>query len=253
MKRYVLLVCVGYGITNMQLINAETQSTTIDHRDCILLNTEDNKDYTDLRATGITQLNSHDSEDFDDDLPLRKVKKRLTVDYLNVVKNLVVNGTAVTGTSTSTNLASYGQLFAETSQTLTFDDPDTWIPLVFDTASLSSGITLSTTSPGTITIQNSGTYQINVNLCILLEDSPEEAVASATYTFGLSVNGVITPVIALDVEAAGYCPFNYNNIRAFSANDEITFYMKATRANPDPLFDNHVTVENGYAYLAQIS
>ncbi len=235
----------------MQLINAETQSTTIDHRDCILLNTEDNKDYNHLKATGITQLNNHDSEDFDDDLPTRKVKKRLTVDYLNVVKNLVVNGTAVTGTSsTGTGLSSYGQL-SVAAQGINLNTSNTWVPITFDTTGPSSNITVSTTSPATITVTQAGTYQINFSFYFAVAVSPETILTASTYTFGIDINGTTTPAAAIYANRAGNYSVSYSTIMTLSANDEIQFYMKSSAG--DNIFANVVTLTNGNGYVLQIS
>lgn len=146
----------------------------------------------------------------------------------------------------------YGQL-SLASENIVFDDPDTWIPVPFSTTGPSSSVSVSTTSPATMTAQKTGVYQINLSLYLLVEDAPEDSFTPATYTIGMKVNdGTITPVTATNARQAGGYTLAYNSIMNISSDDQIQFYLKASDIDMG-VFANIVTANNGNAYLMQIS
>lgn len=146
---------------------------------------------------------------------------------------------------------SYGQL-SISSQDITFYMANTWLPIPFNSTGPSSNMSVSATSPATITIQQAGVYQVNFSLYFSVEDSDEDTFTVTTYTLGLNVNGVTTPVAAVYAGEPGHFSLNYNNLMEFSANDYVQFYMEASAAD-GPTFSNNITLENGNAHLIQIS
>lgn len=149
--------------------------------------------------------------------------------------------------------ASYGKL-SVTSQSIHFSAPNEWTSIPFNSTGPSSNMDVSTTSPATITIQQGGVYQINFSLYFVSEESPEHSFTTTTYTLGISINGgAKVACAAVYVPEAGYITLNYSNIMEFSANDYIQFYLGASDLGAGGIFDNIVILENGNAYLMQIS
>lgn len=159
--------------------------------------------------------------------------------------------TGATG-ATGTFSASYGQL-SLSSQNMDFNSADVFYTIPFTSTGPSSNMSVSTTSPATITIQQAGIYQMSVSLYFSAEDSPEDSFTATTYTFGLDVNGVTTPVSAVYVGEPGQFSINYSDIMAFSVSDTIQFYIEASAVGAGGPFDNIVTLINCNAYLTQIS
>lgn len=211
------------------------------------------EDYNHLLRTGKAQINSDDLEASDYNLPLRKVKKicRLCVAYLNVTKQLFVNGNEITGNSQSSFSPAYGQL-SVSSQEIAFYNPEEWRSIPFNGTGPTSEMGVSTTSPATITIQHDGVYQINFSLYFSVDRSNEDTFTITTYTFGLNVNGVTTPAAAVYVGETGTFSLNYSSIMELAVNDQVQFYLEASAAE-GPTFTNNVTLENGHAHLIQIS
>jgi hypothetical protein len=139
--------------------------------------------------------------------------------------------------------AAYGKL-SVSAQDINFFNADTWLPIPFDAMGPSSDMDVSLTSPATITVQEDGVYQINVSIYFSVEDSDEDTFTVTTYTLGLNINGVTTPVAAVYVGQPGFF--------SLSTTDEVQFYMEASDTDGPP-FANNVTLEDGNAYLMQIS
>ncbi len=158
--------------------------------------------------------------------------------------------TGATGPA-GTSAGSYGQLSAS-SQNINIDNTN-WVPIPFSSTGLYSNMDIST-SPATITILQSGVYQINFSVYFSVEDSDEHSFNSTDYTFGLNVNGTTTPAPAPAVSASvpGVYSFNYSNLVELAAYDYVQFSIQASVAD-EPPFSNIVTLENGNAYLIQIS
>lgn len=147
--------------------------------------------------------------------------------------------------------ASYGQL-SVSSQEINFDTANTWVVVPFNSSGPTSNTTVSTTSPATITIQEAGIYQINFSLYFSADESNEGTFTQTTYTAGLYVNGTTTALSAVYAREAGGFSLNYSKIATLSVNDTLQFYMEASNVDMDP-FSNIVTLENGNAYIMQIS
>lgn len=146
--------------------------------------------------------------------------------------------------------ATYGQLLVS-SQEISIISHDSWVAIPFNSVGASSGMTVSTTSPATITVLKAGTYQINFSLYFLVDDSHEAPFAQTTYSIGTKLNsGTTTPVAAVYCSELGNLSLNYSDILELSANDQIQFYMSSSSATSN---DNFVLLENGNAYLMQIS
>lgn len=147
---------------------------------------------------------------------------------------------------------SYGQLTAS-SQGISIQSPAEWVPIPFNVTGPSSNMTVSTTSPATITVNEDGVCQINISVYFSSEDSDEGSFTPATYTLGIKVgSGSVAPVAAIHASNAGYYLLNYSDIMDLSANDSVQFYIAASDAEPD-IFSNIVTIENSNAYIMQIS
>lgn len=148
--------------------------------------------------------------------------------------------------------SAYGQL-SLTSQGIDFDNPDEWLPVPLDTAGPSSDVTVSTTSPATLTVHRAGVYQANFSLYLRSEDAPEDTFTPTTYTIGMKINdGATTPITATYAQQAGGYTLVYSTIMNLSANDQVKFYLKASHIDLG-VFANIVTAESGNAYLMQIS
>ena len=110
----------------------------------------------------------------------------------------------------------------------------------------------TTTSPATITIQESGVYQVNVCLYFSSEDSVEGPFTPATYTIGTKINAAAQVAQgAVFAGEPGQFSLNYNNLIHFSVNDSIQFYIEVS-ALGGGLLDNIVTLEQANANLVQI-
>jgi len=172
---------------------------------------------------------------------------------LNVNGSVMVNGEPITGGTgatgatgpAGTSLASYGQL-SVASQSISLPTVS-WVAIPFTSDGPSANMTVSTTSPATITILQNGTYQISVNVYFVVASS---SFSATNYMLGLSLNGgsTITAVTAVYAEASQDYALNYSTIMTLSANDSLQFYMEPSTSN-----SNTVTLETGNAYLMQIS
>lgn len=211
--------------------------------------------HTQHYATEEKQLSNNDFESFNEHQTRHKVTNLLNVNYLNVLKTLVVNGQAVTGdsqnTSSATFSAAYGQI-SVLAQRINLDSINTWIPIPFNSTGPASNMTLSTTSPATITIQKAGTYQITYSFYFSVEDAPEGFIVASTYILGLNINGTITQTAATYANRAGLYSLNYSTIIELAVNDQIQFYMESFNGGSG-INANIVTLENGNAYVMQIS
>ncbi len=166
--------------------------------------------------------------------------------------NLRVDKTVTYPGIPSTFSASYGKM-SLSSGSINFHDSSVWYPVPFNTIDLSSRMTLSITEPARITIRQSGVYQINFNLHFSVDTSDEGSFITTTYRLGVKINGGPTlPVAAIHIREPGACSLTYSDIRAFSANDYLCFYLDASTAT-EPPFANQFTLENGNAFLVQIS
>jgi hypothetical protein len=160
--------------------------------------------------------------------------------------------TGATGAA-GTSSASYGQLSITSSQTIAPVN-NSWTPVPFNSATPSFNMTVSTTSPATITIQQAGVYQIQFSVYFTTEYSVSEGIYSPiSYLLGISTNGgsSVTPVTA--VYASEYnetYALNYTAIMELSAYESIQFYIKAATS---PEWINRLVLENGSAYLMQVS
>lgn len=148
--------------------------------------------------------------------------------------------------------SSYGQL-SLSAQSIDLYNPDEWIAIPFDAVGPSSDMEASIDSPAKITVQKAGVYQVNFNMYFGLEDADEGIFNQSHYRLGLKVNGgAITTVTGIYANEPGHFLFNYSNIMELSQDDYIEFYMAASNTDMPP-FSNNVTLENGNAYLMQIS
>ena len=148
--------------------------------------------------------------------------------------------------------ASYGQL-SLSGVSIDMRNPDEWLPIPFSTVGPSSNATVSTTSPAKITVQKSGAYQVSMSLYILGEAADEGWFVASNYKLGLKINGGATTTVAtLHVDEAGRFSLNHSNIIELSANDTVQFHIASSDADSPP-FTNYITLENGNAYLMQIS
>ena len=111
---------------------------------------------------------------------------------------------------------------------------------------------VSTISPATITIQQDGVYQITFSLYFSVETPDEGPFNPTTYTLGLNVNGFTTPVGAVYAGEQGQFSLNYSGIMALSAGDSVQCDVEASYFTGEP-YGNNVTLENGNAYVMQIS
>lgn len=168
------------------------------------------------------------------------------------------NGTAgSTGAVGATGIpgllsTSYGQL-STSSQEIGFGTADEWVAMPFTVAGPSSNMSVSTDSPASITVQQSGVCQVTLNVYFSTEDSDEGIYTPTTYTLGVKINdGAVTPVAAANADETGHYLLNYSNIVDLSDNDQVQFFMKASDTEFGP-FANVVTLENANAYLMQIS
>jgi hypothetical protein len=157
--------------------------------------------------------------------------------------------TGATGAAGTFSVA-YGQLFVA-SQTIA---PTTsWMAIPFASAGLASNMEVSSTSPATMTVLQSGVYQLNFSLYFETEYPADEEIFTATnYLLGISTNGgsSITQVAFVYVgETNEYFTLNYSTIMELSAYDGVQFYIKAV----NPGFINRLILQTGNAYLIQIS
>lgn len=172
---------------------------------------------------------------------------------LNVNGNILLNGKSVTAGSGSTFLASYGQLSRTSPQSIYFLSANTFYPVPFNASGPSSNVTVSTTSPATMTIQQAGVYQVNASLYISSQDSSESTFTATTYTLGLNINGTTTAVAAVYAGQPGLFSLSYNACLTFSVGDAVQFYIKTSATGGGNIFDNIVKLESGNANLLQIA
>ena len=81
--------------------------------------------------------------------------------------------TGATGPAGQGITFSYGQLFISSSTLMEIYQSETWVAIPFATFGPSLNMTGSTTSPATITIQQTGVYQVNVCIYFAAQDSQE--------------------------------------------------------------------------------
>lgn len=157
-----------------------------------------------------------------------------------------------TGAS-GTNTQSYGRLSLATATTLPISTALQWYAIPFDTFNPSSNMAGTTSSPATITIQESGIYKINVNLYFSSFNSEEDTFNQATYTLGISLNGAM-PITQAAVFAGepGHFSINYSDLVQLNTDDYIQFYIQSSIVGNSIEYDNLVTLEQGNAYLLQI-
>lgn len=234
MKHSVLVLSAWYCIINMHFIGAQH----IQH-------SSDNFHYMHDVDTEKNQLNIDDSTITNEDQSSPKTKKTCCVGPRGPVGPQGPTGPA------GTFSASYGQL-SVTSQVITLTTDNTWVVVPFDESGPTSNTTVSTTAPATITVQKAGVYQINVSLYFSAENSLEDTFNTTTYRLGVNVNGVTTASAGTYAQAAGGYSLNYSTIKELAVNDTIQFYMEASNTDTPP-FANIVTLENGSAYVMQIS
>lgn len=203
-----------------------------------------------LKVNGVTTINAPNT---------RALATALTVNgpevvngTLNVNGSLLLNGESVTAGSGSTFLASYGQL-SVASQTVA-PDLNNWLVIPFTATGPSSNMQVSTTSPATITILQSGTYQLNVSIYFLTEYPAFESIYTpASYQIGFSTDGGSTVTPVTGVFASDYnerYAFNYSAIMELSANQTLQFYIEAVT---DTGFLNRLVLQTGNVHLMQIS
>lgn len=236
MKRYVFLAC--------------TLSTSF-------ITTQSTEELSPLSPTIYdTYVDNDEIKPLEDTQQVRKPKGYLSVEYLDVNQALTVNGYPVTANpavSSGAFLTSYGQLTFASEQNINFTAIDEWTPIPFNTAGPASGMNVSTTSPATITVTNSGAYQLTASLYFSVADSIEATFEQTTYTLGLTINGVTTPVTSVYIGAPEYCSLNYTILKELSANDEIQWHMEVSDLGSYDGFRNIVSLINGGAYALQIS
>lgn len=146
----------------------------------------------------------------------------------------------------------YGQLTA-TSQEMFIEVPNEWATIPFNVVGPSSNMTVSATSPGTITVQQDGTCQLNLSVYFSSEESDEATFTPTNYRLGIKVNNdAVKPVAATFASASGEFLLSYSEIIDLSANDTVQLYMSSSDTNYRP-FANLITIENANAHLMQIS
>jgi len=151
--------------------------------------------------------------------------------------------------------SSYGQLYFSTSEAITIESAGTWVAIPFNAFSPSNNVDGSTSSPATITIVESGVYQLNVSLYFSSEDSPESTFTQTTYTLGINTNsGTTTAAAAVYAGEAGFFSLNFTTLVELSETNTIQFYMKASDVGGGGfIFENFVTMINGNANVLQIA
>lgn len=146
---------------------------------------------------------------------------------------------------------SFGQLYFSSSRGININVADTWFPIPFNAFGPSNNVDGTITSPATLTILQSGVYQLNVSLYFAVEDSLDEGIFSpTTYLLGTSVNGGTTTAVAgVHVPEATVETLNYNVLQTFSVNDTVQFYIQSNVGGP---FNDQFAFISGSAYLVQI-
>lgn len=160
--------------------------------------------------------------------------------------------TGATGSTGAISL-SFGRLFLSTPTEVVFLTPNAWVAIPFDTFSPQSNMSGTTAPPATITIQETGIYQVNVCLYFSSEESDESTFTQTTYTIGTSINGAAQVAQgAVFAGEPGQFSLNYNNLIQFNVGDTIRFYIEASALGIGSIFDNIVTLEQANANLTQI-
>lgn len=163
----------------------------------------------------------------------------------------ITGPTGPTGPSGSRVIA-YGQLARSTPMVIPFTTSGAWLPIPFSV--FNPSMKMGGTLPATLTIEQTGDYQINVSLYLLSEDSPEGSYISTTYTIGIKVNAA--PIIAVGAffsSTPEHFSINYNNMITLNDTDQIEFYINADVVNPIFPFRNVVSLLVGSANLCLIS
>ncbi len=173
----------------------------------------------------------------------------------NRYNNSLIGGTGPLDSqgSSGTFSSSYGQLSLSSSQYIRFFSPDTYVALPFNTFAPSSNVNGSTSSPATITILDSGVYQLSLSVYFSSEDSNEGTFTQATYTLGASTDGgaTVVPVTAVYAGEPGFFSLSYNALVTYSASDTVQFYMKAS-ALGGGIYNNTVQIVSSNAYVMQV-
>lgn len=147
----------------------------------------------------------------------------------------------------------YGQLTVSTPQEILIIDPLTWVPIPFNGFGPSLNMIGSITSPATLTIQQSGVYELNVSLYFLSEESDEGQFTQTTYTLGVSFNEASpSSVGAVYAVEPSSLSLNYNVIAQLNAGTTLQFYMQASAAD-NPPNNNNISLESGNANLIRLA
>lgn len=148
--------------------------------------------------------------------------------------------------------SAYGQ-FSGSNQEMDFSTPDEWVPIPFNIVGPSSGTTVSTASPATITVDESGVCQVTANIYFSAWESMEATYTPTVYKLGVKIgSAAVTPVSAVYAADPGHFTLNLNDIVDLSDGETIQFYISASETEMGP-FANVVTLESGSAYVMQIS
>lgn len=152
---------------------------------------------------------------------------------------------------TGTYSSSYGRLNLSTTASIFFDVANTWKPVIFNSLGPVNNIRCSST---TMTMQQTGIYQLNVSLYFSSNKSVEGTFTPTTYTLGMGINGN-TPVSCAAVYAGeqGFFSLNFSDLLEFSTNDYIRFFLQSSIVGGDVTYDNPVTLESGNASIVQIA
>lgn len=143
-------------------------------------------------------------------------------------------GLSGTASMASAGLAAYGGKYQAGTQPLLFTQPDTYIQIQLNTQLPSSNVTYP--SANSITIQQSGDYEIHYNILFT-------ANQTANIAIGVRQNGVIIPQTR-ETQAIGIEPepnpsyngkFSVNTIAALRQNDTVDLAVAVLRALPDNL------------------
>lgn len=148
--------------------------------------------------------------------------------------------------------SAYGQ-FSGSNQEIDFSTPNEWVPIPFNVVGPSSGTTVSTTSPATITVDESGVCQVTASIYFSAWESMEATYTPTVYKLGVKIGSAdVTLVSAVYAADSGHFTLNLNDIIDLSNGETVQFYISASDTEMGP-FANVVTLESGSAYVMQIS
>lgn len=148
--------------------------------------------------------------------------------------------------------SAYGQ-FSGSNQGMDFSTPNEWVPIPFDVVGPSSGTTVSTTSPATITVDENGVCQVTASIYFSAWESMEATFTPTVYKLGVKIgSAAVTTVSAVYAADPGHFTLNLNDIIDLSDGETVQFYISASDTEMGP-FANVVTLESGSAYVMQIS